>query len=321
MWRFVSSVFFAAGVLAGAESQPQPAHFEMQGVHFRFDESLILEVRYLEGKMVPAPGSRVTAVFDDPRSFTIEVDSAEIAITTTSLSRLLNKHVFGDKRSPLKKLRVTTEAGKIKQEGTLDKAVDVPFQIEGRLEATEDGKIGVNPTSIKAAHIPVKGLMGLFGLDVADLINTKYARGVTVRKNDMILDPALMLPPPQMKGRITSVRIEGDRIIQVFGTSRKRRRSGNEHFIAHRGGTLQFGKLIMRDADLVLVDNDPKDPFDFWFLQYERHLTAGYSKTTANGGLRTYMPDYSDLVATRPQTSAPPRASHAESSTGSRTSR
>jgi hypothetical protein len=268
----------------------------MQNVHYHYDQSLVLEVRYLEGRMVPAPGSPLTAVFEDPRSFTIEIDSAEIAITTASLSYLLNTHVFGHKESPLKKLKVTTKDGKIKQEGTLNKAVDVPFEIEGNLEPTKDGKIAIHPTSIKAAHIPVKSLMNLFGLDISDVMNTKNVRGVTVREKDIILDPELMLPPPHMKGRITSLRVEGDRIIQHFGGARGDHKAGTGNFIAHRGGTLRFGKLTMRDADLVLIDNDPKDPFDFWFAKYQQHLAAGYSKTTADGGLRTYMPDYSDLV-------------------------
>ncbi len=197
--RAMACAITALPLLAG--SAPEPARVEMQGVHFRFDESLILEIHYLQGKMTPAQGSPLTAVFDDPRSFTIEIEAAEIAISTASLTHLLNTYVFSDKKSPLKELKVTAEAGRIKQEGKLDKAVDVPFKIEGELEPTPDGKIRIRPTGIKAAHVPVKGLMDLFGVHVADLINTKHARGVTINKDDIILDPERMLPPPQMKGR------------------------------------------------------------------------------------------------------------------------
>ena len=51
----------------------------------------------------------------------------------------------------------------------------------------------------------------------------------------------------------------------------------------------------MHDADLQLIDSDPKDPFDFFPSKYEGQLVAGYSKNTPAGGLRTYMPDYADL--------------------------
>ena len=51
----------------------------------------------------------------------------------------------------------------------------------------------------------------------------------------------------------------------------------------------------MHDADLQLIDSDPKDPFDFFPARYSAQLVAGYSKNTPQKGLKTYMPDYGDL--------------------------
>ena len=45
-----------------------------------------------------------------------------------------------------------------------------------------------------------------------------------------------------------------------------------------------------------MIDADPRDPFDFYPAKFERQLVAGYSKNTARGGLRTFMPDYDDLA-------------------------
>ena len=61
------------------------------------------------------------------------------------------------------------------------------------------------------------------------------------------------------------------------------------------GGTIRFGKLTMTDADLQLIDADPKDPFDFYPARYDAQLVAGYSKNTPSKGLKTYMPDYGEL--------------------------
>ena len=65
----------------------------------------------------------------------------------------------------------------------------------------------------------------------------------------------------------------------------------------------------MHDADLQLIDNDPKDPFDFYPSRYNAQLVAGYSKNTPQKGLRTYMPDYNDLRAqgTSSKSAAGPR--------------
>jgi hypothetical protein len=48
----------------------------------------------------------------------------------------------------------------------------------------------------------------------------------------------------------------------------------------------------MTDADMWLIDADPRDPFDFFPDHYLDQLVAGYSKTTKAGGLRVYMPDF-----------------------------
>jgi hypothetical protein len=140
--------------------------------------------------------------------------------------------------------------------------------------------------------------MKLFGLDMAKLINTRKTRGVTVDDNDFILDPTLMLPPPRMRGRITAVRIQGDEIIQTFGSEKKAFTAQFPHanYMAYRGGVLRFGKLTMTDTDMRLIDADPTDPFDFFPDHYSEHLVAGYSKTTASGGLLVYMPDYNKIA-------------------------
>jgi hypothetical protein len=51
----------------------------------------------------------------------------------------------------------------------------------------------------------------------------------------------------------------------------------------------------MTDTDLELVDDDPGDPFDFSVDRWNEQLVAGYSKTTADRGLRAHMPDFNDL--------------------------
>jgi hypothetical protein len=125
---------------------------------------------------------------------------------------------------------------------------------------------------------------------------------VSVEGNDIVLDPAQMLPPPQMRGRITAVSIQGGEIVQTFGTTGKppagKLAGGN--YMAYRGGVLRFGKLTMNDTDMKLIDADPSDPFDFFPDHYKDQLVAGYSKTTATGGLLVYMPDYAKISKPHP---------------------
>jgi hypothetical protein len=279
-------------------AQPQePVEVQMRNVNLHLDRSVVLEIRSLRGQMVPT--SRIKPVtLDDANSFGMRIDTAEIAFSAKNLSDLLNKYVFAYPGAPLKEIVITVEGGRLKQKGVMHKGVDVPFEVEGTLDVTDDGQIRFHAQRVSSAHIPFKGLLHLFGEDLSKVINLKRDRGVTFEGDDILLNPGRMLPPPRIEGRITAVRMEGDRIVQTF-----RSRDTNalvppykaQNYIYHRGGVLRFGKLTMTDADLEIVDQSPRTPFDFSLPDYSRQLVAGYSKNTPTHGLIVFMPDFSTL--------------------------
>jgi hypothetical protein len=270
---------------------------EMVNVNIHLDPQLILRIRHLTGKFIPTHKGQ-PPTFDDNRSYIVEIDSGEVSVSMASMTHAMNTYVFSEPDAPLKNLQLTAEGSQIRQKGTIKKGVGIPFEMVGTISATPDGKIRIHPTQVKAAHLPVKGLMKLFGLDLAKLINTRKSKGVSVDDNDIILDPASMLPPPQMRGQITAVRVEADQIIQIFGKETRARPAERppSNYMAYRGGVLRFGKLTMSNVDMRLIDADPSDPFEFFPDHYNDHLVAGYSKTTASGGLRVYMPDYGNTL-------------------------
>ena len=127
--------------------------------------------------------------------------SAEISLTTYALSSVLNDDVFAADGAPLKGIRLSAPAGKIKILGRLHSKGDVPFETEGRLSVTADGNIRVHIEKIKAAHLPVKGLMDLIGETISKLIDTRKVRGVRAEKDDLILIPSELFPPPHLYGK------------------------------------------------------------------------------------------------------------------------
>jgi hypothetical protein len=279
------------------EEVAQPdVQIEMMNVNVHLDPDLVLHVHHLTGKFLSTRKGQ-PPIFDDKSSYIVAIDSAEVGISMASMSHAMNTYVFGEPDAPLKNLQFSGEGSQIKQMGTLKKGIGVPFETVGTLSATTDGKIRIHATQLKAAHLPVKGLLKLFGLDMAKLINTRNTKGIMVDDNDIILDPTLMLPPPKMRGRVTNVRVQNDEIIQTFGFDKWNSKTAPRHsnYIAYRGGVLRFGKLTMNNADMRLIDADPTDPFDFFPDHYKDQLVAGYSKTTASGGLLVYMPDYNKI--------------------------
>ena len=272
---------------------------EMRNVAYHFTGDVFVHIARLQGALLPSKRGEIP-VFDDKHSFAIRIDSAEIAMPVTSLANVLNSNVFQGSNAPLKDISIRAKGSKLEVKGKLHSKGDVPFESEGELSATPDGKIRLHLEKIKAIHVPVKGLMDLLGLDLGDLIKTNKVRGVQVEKDDLILDPQQVLPPPQIVGRVTAVQVRGNDVVQIFGNSSPAhplRLSGN--YMAYRGNQLRFGKLTMSDTDLVLIDMDPADPFDFYLDHYKEQLMAGYSKTTSTSGLNTYMRDFNKLKPAR----------------------
>jgi hypothetical protein len=290
-----------------------PVQIEMKNVRLHFDVDLVLDVRYLRGEMT----SRIAGqppVFDDPRSYTIQVADADTAIDMTNLANLLNHHVFEYDGAPLRDVSLRVDAeGHLEQKGKLHKGVTLPFSMKAAVGVSDDGRMRLDAQSIKVAGLPSKGLLDFIGLSLADVVKLREQRGVEIQGDSLLIAPGQVLPPPEMRGRLTSVSIKNNTLVQHFGR-------GNDHpssiapadahaqnYLYFSGGVLRFGKLTMTAADLELIDADPSDPFDFFPAKYSEQLTAGYSLTTASGGLRTYMPDYDDAQAGRQ--ARPPKTS------------
>ena len=273
-----------------------PVQCEMHNIRYRFTGDVAVRIYDLEGALLPASGHAL-AVFDEPPSFQINIRSAKISIATDQLAKVLNQHVFAGNDAPLKELSITAQDQLLKIKGKLHSKGDVPFETEGSLSPTSDGKVRVRAQKIKAAHLPVKGLMDLLGLKIEKLINTEKVRGLRVEGDDLILDPEQLFPPPQIRGKLSDIKIQGNQLLMVFGSksSSDLLYQGGGNYMAFRGGQLRFGKLTMNDSDMVLIDEDPKDPFDFFLDHYKEQLVAGYSKNTMQDGLRVHMPDYAKL--------------------------
>src|SRR5262245_49241983 len=290
-----------AAASAAAAADQGLVQTEIRNVNLHLSDGIQLSIHALRGALIPTKAGR-PPVFDDKESFRVRIDSGEIAIGTASLTALMNEHVLSYRKAPLKDVEVGVDEGRLTQKGKLHKGIDIPFKTKGTVDVTPDGRIRIHARSIKAAGLPVKGLMGVFGLEMDDMVKMEAERGIVIEENDILLDPQRLLPAPGIEGRVASVRIVGDELVQVFGTikpgePRLQPPARGRNFMYFRGNLLRFGKLTMKDTDLEIIDKDPGDPFDFYLDHYNEQLVAGYSKNTPQYGLKTYFPDYADLPA------------------------
>jgi len=286
---------------SGAAAAAPAVRAAMKNVDFHLTDRIVVHIGTLSGSLVPVQPGQIP-VFDDKKSFVFDVDAANITLSTAALSNDLNDFVFGKAGAPLKNLSATIKGDQLIIKGLLVSKGGVPFESAGTVSVTPDGQVRVHTAKVKAVGIPVKGLMDLLGIETSNLLSTKKVEGVTVDKDDLILDPEAILPPPQIRGRLVAIELKNGAIDLKFDSGRKGAGAseitsacGGRNFLAFKGGTLRFGKLTMTDADLELVDSQPADPFDFSLDRYTEQLAAGYAKVTLKGGLCAHVPDLNKL--------------------------
>jgi hypothetical protein len=291
-----------------------PLWIEMRNVDLHVGERTAIRVRRLRGEVVSTtPGA--PAILDDTRSFTVRVTSGTVALSGEALSALLNERVFGYRGSPLRKLRASTSGSDVVLRGIMHKGVDIPFEITATVALQPDGRVRMHPTKSRILGVNGLKLLGALHTHLDELLDLRGARGATVKGNDFYLEPTKILPPPAIAGRLASIRVEGSDLVQSFVTLaddsifRRYARPDSEavNEVYFRGGQLRFGKLLMTDTDLQIVDGDARDPLDLNLERYARQLVAGTSRTLASGGLRVVMPDYRTVsggpaaIAARPR--------------------
>ncbi|MFN2602123.1 MAG: hypothetical protein ABR582_05115 [Gemmatimonadaceae bacterium] len=264
----------------------------MRNVNFYVTSNAALRIRNLRGEMRTLRGGPI--VFDDKNSFAIRIASAEVGLNGTDLSNLLNEVVFSYRGAPLKRLKIHTSGTQLVQTGVMHKIIDIPFEMTSDVSATPDGLIRLHPVKTRILGINGEGLMKAFGLTLQKILDLRKAKGVTVRGNDLYMDPMTLLPPPAFEGKLVGVRVDGDQLVQTFGAVNSAPNlripdGAAPAYMFYKGGTLRFGKLLMLDAEMQIVSLHPTGSFGFDLDRYMQQLVAGYSKTLADSGLEVFM--------------------------------
>ena len=279
-----------------SEAAIHPVQIVMKNVMYHYTEPIAVHILRLQGELLPVKAGALV-VFDDKNSFILNLLSAEIAISCQALAQVLNQNILNGADAPIKDVSIESRNNQLIIRGKFHQKGDVAFETIGTVSPNEDGRIRLHSEHVNAAHLPLKGLMDLLGLDLAGMINTKKIRGLEVEKDDLLIDPREILPAPRIQGKVTAVRLQGNDIVQTFGSPQPpgfaAKQSGN--YIAFHDGNVRFGKLTMFGSDLFMIDTDPRDPFDFYIDHYQEQIVAGYAKSTLDLGLRVHTVDYNKL--------------------------
>ncbi len=277
---------------ASADSIDTTTRVSMKHVNFYIIPQAALRIRTMRGTMRSIKGGPV--VFDDKNAFVIHLDYAEIGLNGTDITELMNRHIFAYPGAPLKRLKVHTQGARVVQTGVMHKILDIPFEITADVSMTPEGLIRLHPVKTRILGVNGNDLMRAFHLSLEKILDLSKAKGVSVKGNDIFLDPVKILPPPAIEGHATAIRIDGDQLVQTFGNPSavpplNPPDTSAPAYMFYKGGTLHFGKLLMLDAQMQIVDARPSSWFDFSLDRYKEQLVAGYSRTRSDLGLEVYM--------------------------------
>jgi hypothetical protein len=255
-------------------------------------------ILWIRGQMLRTnPG--VPPSFDDPESFVFNIQKGLIHANIGDVAAYLNAVSSSD--APLRNISLTADGDQLKLHGTLHKVVPLPIEVIGALSSAPDGFIRFHTTKISVLKIPMKGLLGGLHITVADLIHSPDIPGTQIYGNDMIFDTTKLLPPPHIRGMLTSVRIKAPDIEVIYGNSLndESKLAQWHNFLRLTGGTIDFGKLTMRYADLTMIDATKAPWFDLDLVNYQEQLVQGICRMTPQAGLEIFMPEFDEKKANR----------------------
>jgi hypothetical protein len=228
--------------------------------------------------------------FDDPDSFILQIQKGVIHANIGDITNFLNSTATTD--APLKNIQIHPVGELIKINGTVKKVVSLPIEIIGSLAATPEGLVRLHIQHISVLKVPMKGLLGAFDVKLSDLMRSTNVAGVAVSGNDIIFDTEKLLPPPHIRGQLTTVQVRFPDIEVIYGNAADdpTQLAQWHNFLRFRNGAVNFGKLTMHHTDLTMIDAANEPWFDLDLVNYQNQFVNGVTRMTAQAGVEIYMP-------------------------------
>ena len=289
-----SSKTGAPAVATSTDGARQPTTIYAHNLLLRKGPQFRVYISWIRGQMLRTQ-NRVDPSFDHPESFLLLIQKGVIHANLGDIGNFLNSN---SPSIPLKNITVRGEGNQVRLTGTMHKLlVPLPVELLSTVSASSDGRIHLHLNKINVLKIPVKGLLGSMHVEIDDIIGSAPMTGVEVSGNDLFFNTTQLLPPPHIRGLLTSVTVASPDLVLIYGNARndESRLVQWHNFLSFTGGTLGFGKLSMSPTDLTLIDASDDPWFDLDLVNYQAQLTNGFSRMTPDQGLEIFMPDLDEL--------------------------
>ncbi len=232
--------------------------------------------------------------------YQIQVHHAIVDKGASDLEALMNTYVFNDRDTPIKDVKMAFKGDRLIMSGKMKKGVWVAFEMEGVMEATQDGKIRMKPVVIKSMGLRVDGLMSLIGLEMAKLLKMKEEKGLIMQGNEIIMDPSKLYPPPALIGHVTEVGVKNNMLHIVMDDGKARPWpetpvTNTRSTLLMWGGDVLINSCLSLNAKFQINDATPNTPMVFALDRYREQLEAGFVVPSRAGHMIAYVPDVLDI--------------------------
>jgi hypothetical protein len=268
----------------------------LQNVRFKWSNKVYIDADNMAVRAVPVQGSTVD--FDDPNSFHLNLQQSVVEIHPDVLEGMFNESVFNYPHSKLRDLKVTLREDDnehaVHVTGKVNIGFWIPFKMNTRLLVdTKTNTLVIDVDDIKVLGVlPATALIKWKPLQLESLLSLPPNKSLMVDGNRMMVKPFGLFPPPRVDGTMSEVTVDGKVVrLRFAGRPIPAPESSAKNYVYLKGGTSQFGHFCMRDTDILILDQDPSDPFIFSLLRYAEMIPKSDVDLHDTKSVRVAMPD------------------------------
>jgi hypothetical protein len=140
-----------------------------------------------------------------------EIERGRVFVTGASLTKLFETKNQGKNQS-IKEMKIETKEDHVVISGKVHKVVDMPFSVEGPVSAS-GRMLRLDASGIKAAGLPIKGLLSMLGKQLGSMFKAGGTEGVTVKDNTIFFQPEKMA---NIRGEIANVQVTSEGLTVTF---------------------------------------------------------------------------------------------------------
>jgi hypothetical protein len=269
----------------------------MQNVRFKWSDRVYIDTGNLAVRAEPLQGTIVN--FDDLSSFHLILHQSVVLIRPDVLEGMFNESVFNYPHSKLRDLKVALKeednAHIVRVKGNVNVGLWIPFTMSTRLSVdTETNTLVMDVKHLKVLGVlPAIALLKWKVLELENIISLPPNKSLMVDGNRMMVKPFGLFPPPRVNGTMSNVIVENNVIRLGFaGAPIPAPESPAKNYVYLKGGTSQFGHFRMLDTDILILDQDPADPFVFSLVHYADMIPRSQVVVHDTKSAQVIMPDF-----------------------------